>query len=263
MAPSSATIAAWSASIGSPHSSQVRSVASTGSRYAAAQLAIPCDNQHLVSVCASMAAEVPMSRAAPWLWAALSVMAWIASFFAAFGIVAGAGTFGPGAPDVSGMRIELAALLGLHGILAAAGVLAAGRLAFGRWPTVDRRATAVALIGLSLAMAVELALHEWTEARFGYYDWEMVGWTAGLSLAVVALAVATFGAIVAPRSGALPPLLAQVVATTLVGLIVLSNVGGIPGGVEPKSWPLAIFVGLSAAYAAAAVVIGARRVSAG
>jgi hypothetical protein len=207
--------------------------------------------------------ELPTSRVAPWLWAALSVAVWVASFFVAFTVLAGASMIGLLVPDVGGLRTELAVLLGLYGILAASGALAAARLVFRRWPAVGARDAIVPLIGLALAMAVELGLHAWTTSRFTYYDWDMVGWTALLSFMLVALAVATLAVLVAPRGSALPPLVAQVAGAMLVGLIVLSNVGGITDGVEPESWPLAILVGLSAVYAAVVVVIGARRVSTG
>ena len=210
-----------------------------------------------------MISEAPTSRAAPWQWAALSVVAWIASFFTAFLLMAAARTLGLLVGDPFGLRVDLGFLLALHGLLAAGGVLGAGRLVFERLPLPDARHLVLPAAGLALAIAVELGLHEWAEARFGYYDAEMVCWTAGLSLALVALAVATFATQVAPRSSALPPLLAQVAAATIVALIALSNVGGITNGIEPESWPLAILVGLAAAYATGAVVIGVKRVLAG
>ena len=210
-----------------------------------------------------MSAERLTSRSAPWAWGAMSTAAWIASFFVAFGVMAGAGTLGLLPSDLGGLRADLAVFLALFGIIAAAGAIGAGRLAFGRWPAVRAQDALVPLIGLALAVAVELALHEWADARFGYYDAEMVWWTAGLSITMVALAVATFAAVIAPRGSALPPLLAQVVAATVVGLIVLSNVGGITDGIEPASWPLAVLVGSCGLYAAVVVAIGTRRVSAG
>lgn len=210
-----------------------------------------------------MTSEQQASRAAPWLWAALLAAAWVASLFAAFAVLAGTGTIGLRVPDVGGLRTELAVLLGLFGTFAAGGALAAARLVFGRWPVVARRHVVAPLVGLALAIAVELGLHAWAAARWGYYDWDMIGWTAALSFMLVALAVATLAVLVAPRGSALPPLLAQVAAAMLVALIVLSNVGGITNGVEPESWPLAILVGLSTAYGVVAVVIGVRRMSAG
>jgi hypothetical protein len=193
----------------------------------------------------------------------LSVAAWASSFLVAFAIIAGAGTLGISGPEVGRLRLDLAALLALFGILAAGGVLAAARLAFGGWPRVHGMATVAPLMGVALAMTVELSLHEWTDARFSYYDWDMVGWTALLSVLLVTLAVATFAVLIAPRSAALLPMLGQVAAATVVGIIVLSNVAGITDGVEPESWTLAVLVGLSAAYAIAAVAVGARRISSG
>ena len=210
-----------------------------------------------------MPAELPTPRDATWRWAAVSAIAWIASFFTAFLLMAAAGTVGLLVSDPFGLRVDLAFLLALHGLLAAGGVLGAGRLVFERWLFTDTRALVLPGGGLALAIAVELGLHEWAEARFGYYDADMVWWTAGLSFALVALAVATFAAQVAPRSSALAPLLAQMAAATIVALIVLSNVGGIRDGIDSDSRGLAMLVGLSGGYAVAAVVLGVRRASAG
>jgi hypothetical protein len=210
-----------------------------------------------------MTAEVTVSRIAPWLWAALSVAALLASFVAAFAILAAAGTIGLRPSEVGGLRTDLATLLGLFAFLASAGVMAAARVAFGHWPSFRASDATVPAAGIGLAIAVELGLHAWVQARYTYYDWQMVGWTAGLSTALITLAVATLASRVAPRGSALPPLLAQVTAATLVMVIVLSNVGGVADGIEPGSWLLAILVGLSVAYAAVAVGIGIRRMSAG
>jgi len=167
----------------------------------------------------------------------LSVAAWIASFIAAFGAMAALGTLGWIAPDFGGVRHDLALLLALHGILAAAGVLGASRLVFERWSVVRIADGIILLVGLCLAVAIELVLHEWLEVRYRSNDtWDIVGPTA---------------------------LLAQVMASVVVGLIVLSNVGGVLDGVEPESWALAVLVGLSAVYATAAVFIGVRRVARG
>jgi hypothetical protein len=210
-----------------------------------------------------MTADVTASRVAPWLWAALSVVAWLASFVAAFAILAGAGTIGLRPSEVGGLRTDLATLLGVFAFLASAGVMAAARIAFGHWPSFRAHDAIVPAAGIGLAMAVELGLHAWVQARDTHYDWQMIGWTAGLSTMLIALAVATLASRVAPRGSALPPLVAQVAAATLIVIVVLSNVGGVADGIEPGSWLLAILVGLSAAYAAVAVGIGIRRVSAG
>jgi hypothetical protein len=208
-----------------------------------------------------MTPHMPTSGIAPWAWAALSVVGWAVSFLAAFGVLAGLGTIGIQIPNIGGLRIELAVLLALFGTFAAAGVLGSARLIYTRWPAVQAMAAIMPLAGLTLAAAVELGLHAWVTARFTYYDWDMVGWTAGLSLMLVTLAVATFATLIAPRDSAQPPVIAQVVAAAVIGLIVLSNVEGITDGIEPGSWPLAVLVGLSAAYAVAAVLIGVRRMA--
>ena len=211
-----------------------------------------------------MTARSPNASAATWIWALLSVAAWIASFIAAFGAMAALGTLGWIGPDFGGVRHDLALLLALHGILAAAGVLGASRLVFERWSVVRIADGIILLVGLCLAVAIELVLHEWLEVRYRSNDtWDIVGPTALLSIDVVAVAVSTFAVRVAPHGSALPALLAQVMASVLVGLIVLSNVGGVLDGVEPESWALAVLVGLSAVYATAVVLIGVRRVARG
>jgi hypothetical protein len=197
------------------------------------------------------------------LWAGLSVAACFLSILAAFAVVAGAGTIGVGLPAVGGLRTDLGILLALFALLACGGVLVAARVAFGRWLPVRARDVVVPMAGIGLATAIELSLHAWVQARYAYYDWQMIGLTAGMSFTLIGVAVATLASRIAPRESALPPLLAQGVGATLIVIIVASNVGGLADGIEPASCPLAILVGLGGAYAVLAVGMGIRRVWAG
>lgn len=207
-----------------------------------------------------MTANATSSRTATWLWAGLSIAAWFVAFLAAFAVIAGAGTVGVRPSEVGGLRTDLGLLLALLALLACGGALVAARVAFGRWLPVRARDAVVPLAGIGLAIAIELSLHAWVQARYASYSWQMIGLTAGMSFTLVGLAVATLASRIAPRGSTVPPLLAQVVGGTLVVVIVVSNVGGLADGIDPASWPLAILVGLGGAYAVMAVGLGLRRV---
>jgi hypothetical protein len=205
-------------------------------------------------------ADQTTGGAPPWVWAALTIVGLVAAFFAAFGVVAAVVSpalfpnAGPGA-----LRLDLAIFLELLGTFGMGAVLVAGRVAFGSWLGVRGRHLILPAAGIALAIGVELALHAWARLSIGYYDWDFIGWTAGLSFSVVLVAVAWFGVTVAPPFAQLPPRIGLVVGAALVVLIVLSNVPALGDGIGPKSMPLAILVGLSAGYAIGAVVIGLRR----
>ncbi len=210
-----------------------------------------------------MIANASNSRTTTWLWAGLSVAACFLSILAAFAVVAGAGTIGVGLPAVGRLRTDLGILLALFALLACGGVLVAARVAFGRWLPVRARDVVVPMVGIGLAIAIELSLHAWVQARYASYDWQMIGLTAGMSFTLIGVAVATLASRIAPRESALPPLLAQGVGATLLVVIVASNVGGLADGIEPASWPLAILLGLGGGYAVLGVGMGIRRVWAG
>lgn len=199
----------------------------------------------------------------PWGWAALTIVGVVAGFLAGFIVAVVSG--GLGLLELLGneLRIDLAAWLLGWGALSIGGVLLAGRLTFGRWLPVAPGMVAVPCAGLLLAAALELALHAWAHARFGYYDAEMIGWTAGLSFVLVLVAIALFGVLVAPRGASTPPMLALALSAGLVALVAVSNVGGALDGIPMDSWPLAVMVGLATAYAAGASVLATRRVRLG
>jgi hypothetical protein len=180
----------------------------------------------------------------------------IAAFFAAFGVAisivsrAALPDAGPGS-----LRLDLAGFLLLLGAFGMGAVLVAGRVAFGSWLDARPRYLILPVTGIALAIGVELALHEWARLAIGYYDSDFIGWTAGLSFSVAVVAVAWFGLSVAPPGAAVPPRIGLGFGALLVVLIVLSNVPGLGDGIGPNSWPLAILVGLSAAYAIGAVAL--------
>lgn len=202
--------------------------------------------------------ERSFSSTAPWLWAGLSLVAWFVSLFVAVPLAAPV----VGANPTETVRWDLAVLLGINGLLSMAAAFVIGRRIFGRGLTARAVDFVLPLIGLALAIAVELTLHEWARVHFGYYDWDFVGWTAGLSFMVVLCSLATFGVLVAPRGAVAPPLMGVGLAAMLVCLIVVSNVPGLRDGIDPESWPLAVGVGLSAMYVISCVVVGVRKATA-
>jgi hypothetical protein len=117
--------------------------------------------------------------------------------------------------------------------------------------------------GVGVAIGVELALHEWARLSTGYYDWDFIGWTAGLSFSVVLVAVTWFGVTVAPRGATAPARIGLGLSAALVLLIVLSNVPDLGDGIGPHSWPLAVLVGLAAIYAIGAAITALRKGSPG
>ncbi len=199
------------------------------------------------------------NSAAPWLWALLTLVALIVSFFAAFLIGTTAVRFGSAGPQGLEFRLDLALFLVLMGAFGMLGALAMARLVFGRWLPVSVATLVIPMIGVALAVAIELALHEWARVHIGQYDWDYLGSTAGLSFLVVLSAVATFGVLVAPRGAVLPPLLGLGLAALMVGFVFIANVPGLGDGIEPESWPLAIGIGLSAAYVIGSVAVGVHR----
>lgn len=204
-----------------------------------------------------MATETqPFHPAAPWLWAFFSLLWWFVSLVLALpvgGLVLGVG----------GLRYDLAAVLAVNGAASLAGVQLLGRAVLGGQLRPRGGAVALPFIGLALAIAAELALHEWAEARFGYYDAEMVWWTAGLAPTLVLVAVAAFGVLIAPPRALAPPLAGLALAVAGVLFIVASNVPGLRDGLDADSWPLASFVGLSGLYALNALVLGVWRARGG
>jgi hypothetical protein len=193
---------------------------------------------------------------ASWWWAGLSLAGLVLAFLAAFGIATTLLSRGLMPDPAIGLRVDLAVFLLLWGVFGMTGALLAARLAFGRWLEVKPRDLALPAIGTAVAIAEELALHEWAEASIGFYEWDFIGWTAVLSFVLVGLAVTLFGVRVAPPGAERPPTIGMKLAAALVLFIVLWNVPALLDGIGPHSWPIAVLIGASGLYAAAAVLIG-------
>jgi hypothetical protein len=118
----------------------------------------------------------------------------------------------------------------------------------------DARKAGVALpaLGLGIAAAEELVLHEWAEASIGYYESDFVGPTALLSLTVVLLAIALFGTRVAPVGASLPPKLSAIIGAMTVLIIALSNLPALADGIG-QGGLVAVTIGLTGAYAVVAL----------
>ena len=200
-------------------------------------------------------------RAIPWAWAGLTMVGLTIAFFVAAGIVIAlrqAGALGAGVEPA--LRLDLAVVLAAFGGLGLATVLASARVAFGRWAEIDAVDLLIPLVGIAIAIAEELALHEWATASIGHYDWDFVGGTAALSLLVVLVAIAGFGIRVAPRGSAHPAASAGGIAAVLLVVIVASNLPALRDGIGPHSWPLVIAIALAMAYVVVVAVVAVRRI---
>ena len=186
-------------------------------------------------------------------WTGLTLLGVIGAFLLSFVAATLPARFGWEAE----VRLDLALWLGLFGALGMAGVLAAARMAFERWPVVRASDVALPILGLAIAVAEEILLHEWAEASLGHYDWQFIGPTAGLSFAIVLVAIAAFGIRVAPEgaSGA-PRVVAAFVGAACVA-IVLSNLPELLDGIG-RGGSIAVAIGLAGMYAVSAVVLGLR-----
>ena len=155
--------------------------------------------------------------------------------------------------------VEMAAWSPIWGVLSVLGVLLAAQLALGAWLRPPLLAIGVAAVGIGLSAVLNVVLVQWQTTRFGYVDPELVGPTAGLFAVLMGLAVAGFGALIAPRRLIGWPLAAFGLGFVLVTIIVLSNLPGLDDGIGAESWPLAICVGLAGVYALATGGLVVRR----
>jgi hypothetical protein len=155
--------------------------------------------------------------------------------------------------------VEMAAWSPLWGDLSLLGVLVAAQLALGAWLRPPPLAIGVAAFGIGLSAVLNVVLQQWEMARFGITEPELVGLTAGLFAVLIGLAVAAFGALIAPRRLIGWPLAAVALGFVGVAVIVLSNIPGLDDGIGPESWPLAICVGLSGLYALVTTGLVVRR----
>ncbi len=179
--------------------------------------------------------------ATPWVWALMSFIGFLATGGLAF--IA----FKPGM-----WAVVWTPLAGLA-------VLGTARLAFGKTPHVPARAAAVLIAGAAVSGAVDASLRDWSTARFAYLDPDMIGVTSIFFAIVVGVAVAGFGALLAPPRAALPPALAVLVGVLMTALIGASNLQGLGNGIEPESLVLAAVMAVATVYV---VIVGVLSVSA-
>jgi hypothetical protein len=126
--------------------------------------------------------------------------------------------------------------------------LAAARVVFGRWLDVRPAAWLLLIVGAVVSGALVVILAQWTIAKFGMNESDLVGPMSLLFGFIAGVAVAGFGVQVAPRGAAWSPFLA-VVGGAVIGIsIVLSNVPGLDDGLGRNSGPLAIVTVVAAAY---------------
>lgn len=116
----------------------------------------------------------------------------------------------------------------------------------------------VAAVGLLLAVALTLVLHEWARGRYGYFDPDTVGPTSLLPGLLVALSVAV--EVVRFATGWLLQLTAGIVGMSWLAAaaIVALNLPGALDGIRPESVPLAALVGALALYLGLVGLIVAR-----
>ena len=127
-------------------------------------------------------------------WAALSLVFFVAALFAVLPVIAAMQLVWD-APHLA----QMAAWGPVWGILAVVGVLLAAQLALGAWLRPSPIAIGIAAVGIGLSSVVNVVLQQWEITRFGITEPELVGPTAGLFAVLIGLAVAGFGALIAPR----------------------------------------------------------------
>ena len=192
-----------------------------------------------------------LGAASPWLWAIASLAWFVFSAYLTIPVVAA----------IPATQFLLQPLIWGSALLV--GIVLLARLAFRqplpvRWPPL-----ALALIGLVLAGLLEASLHGWSVARFGVFEWQMIGPTAALFAVIVGSAASGFGVLVAPRGASLPPLLMAIGGALVSGLVVALNLPGLGDGIETASVVPALLIAAGGAYALVvafvSVVVAVRR----
>lgn len=195
---------------------------------------------------------------APWMVA----LAWgLLSFFGF--IAASTALLWPLAQLESAFGLSHVAMLGVWAFawVIGSGLLAlvAARLVFGAWREVRLAALLVLAIGALLSAMQIMVLADWTIARLGYFDPEMAGPTSLLFGIVAGVAVAGFGALLAPRWAAWSQLIAVVGGALLGAEILLENLRGLQDGIAAGSMPLAMTILASSIYIVAVGVLSLAR----
>jgi hypothetical protein len=187
-------------------------------------------------------------------WTGLTLIGLIPAFLLSFVVATLPARFGWDAA----VRLDLALWLVLFGVLGMAAAVIAARMAFGAWPAVRSTDVGLAAGGLLIAAIEEILLHEWAEASMGYYDAEFIGPTAGLSFALVPVAIGVFGFRIAPVGlSALPRLLTAFTGIAVLA-IVLSNLPDLLDGIG-RGGAVAVAIGVAGLYAVGAVALALAR----
>jgi hypothetical protein len=117
-------------------------------------------------------------------------------------------------------------------------------------------ATFLLLAGAALAGLSEVALNEWARDRFEYFDPDYVGFAGFAPAATLAVALAAWAALSAPRASGVILRVLLMTAAGCLALALLPSVPGLADGIDPESVPLAITLVLDAAFAVLAVLLG-------
>ena len=178
------------------------------------------------------------------MWAALSFIAFALGLLLSLPII-GFLTGTLGLPH----RSSLAAWPLVWGTLSIGACVLAAELVFALRPRITARALAVAAGGLGLAAGTQLALFDWSVARYGRIDSDLVGPTAGMFAIMVALATAGFSVLIAPGRAVAWPAGATLLASITTISIGAANLSGLTDGPGASTWPLAAALGLDGLYA--------------
>lgn len=119
----------------------------------------------------------------------------------------------------------------------------------------------VLVVGVMLAATTTFALHEWVRARYALFDPEYAGPVFFAAPALVAVALGGWASLAMPARLRRPLVVETVAAGTGFAIATLPSLGGLSDGLAASSGPLALALGLDAAFVPAvivAVVLGRR-----
>lgn len=192
-----------------------------------------------------------------WAWAAASVAWLVPAALLAFGGLAMVRLAWPGFVLDHGM--ELAAFIVTWGVLGMAGTGVLARLVLGQVAILHQAALVAAGVGLAIAAALEVALHDWAVDKFGYFEPDLMGPTVMLPLGLAPLAVAMFGVAVAPPAFDLAPRIAVIAGGLTAMAVVALNLPGTLDGIAPRAIALAVVLASVPAYVLVSWAIALRR----
>lgn len=162
-----------------------------------------------------------------WLWALGSVLAFIACGSVArlaVDVVERAtftnGSFGPW------HWLLVSSYFFAWGVFSLFSVTILLTLLFGRWPRISIGVWSLPIVGIILAVTLQFVLLQWAAGRMVLAGWEP------LSNALVAISVAVFAALIAPREAAVPPRLVVLLVDAWAAFLAASNVRGYLGGIS-------------------------------